>query len=314
MIRAVPRSTGAELRRGAEAATREAVYPASQIRRHRATKAEVERRRDSFFEIVSEMRPMTVRQVFYQASVRGIVDKSEAGYNKVQNDLVEMRRAGVLPYDWLADNTRWQRKPHTFHSVEQALNDTASFYRKALWTNADAYVEVWLEKDALSGVVTPVTFLYDVPLMVARGYASLSFLHSAADFIKRLDVPIWIYHFGDFDPSGVNAGEKIEETLIDMAPDAEIHFERVAVTTEQIAHWNLPTRPTKTSDSRSRNFGDISVELDAIEPDLLRGLVKEVIEQHLPPDQFAVLKAAEDSERTLIAGLVRDLASKGAAR
>jgi hypothetical protein len=99
-----------------------------------------------------------------------------------------------------------------------------------------------------------------------------------------------------------------------MAPDAEIHFERVAVTTEQIAHWNLPTRPTKTSDSRARNFGDISVELDAIEPDLLRGLVKEVIEQHLPPDQFAVLKAAEDSERTLIAGLVRDLASKGAAR
>ena len=120
---------------------------------------------------------------------------------------------------------------------------------------------------------------------------------------------------GPLDPSGVNAGEKIEETLIDMAPpDAEIHFERVAVTTEQIAHWNLPTRPTKTSDSRSRNFGDISVELDAIDPAALRGLVKEVIEQHLPPDQFAVLKAAEDSERTLIAGLVRDLASKGAAR
>jgi hypothetical protein len=118
----------------------------SQIRRPRATKAEVERRRDSFFEIVSEMRPMTVRQVFYQASVRGIVDKSDAGYDKVQDDLAKMRRCGALPYDWLTDNTRWQRKPRTFRSVEQALNDTASFYRKALWTNADAYVEIWLEK------------------------------------------------------------------------------------------------------------------------------------------------------------------------
>jgi len=257
---------------------------------------------------------MTVRQVFYQASVRGIVDKSEAGYNKVQNDLVEMRRAGVLPYDWLTDNTRWQRKPRTFRSVEQALNDTASFYRKALWTNADAYVEIWLEKDALSGVVYPVTSMFDVPLMVARGYASLSFLHSAAEYIGELDVPVFIHHFGDFDPSGVNAGEKIEQTLKDMAPDAEIHFERVAVTTEQIADWNLPTRPTKTSDSRSKNFGDISVELDAIDPSRLRSLVTEVIERHLPPEQFAVLKAAEDSERTLIGGLVRDLASKGAPR
>jgi hypothetical protein len=156
--------------------------------------------------------------------------------------------------------------------------------------------------------------MFDVPLMVARGYASLSFLHSAAEYIGELDVPVFIHHFGDFDPSGVNAGEKIEQTLKDMAPDAEIHFERVAVTNEQIADWNLPTRPTKTSDTRSRNFGDISVELDAIEPDLFRGLVKEVIERHLPPDQFAVLKAAEDSERTLIVGLVRDLASKGAPR
>ena len=108
--------------------------------------------------------------------------------------------------------------------------------------------------------------MFDVPLMVARGYASLSFLHTAAEYINDLDVPTYIYHLGDFDPSGVNAGEKIEETLREMAPDAEINFERLAVTPEQIDEWNLPTRPTKTSDTRSKNFGDISVELDAIEP------------------------------------------------
>src|SRR5262245_38917415 len=86
-------------------------YEASQIKRRRATKAEVEQRRLDLYEIVKAMKPMTVRQVFYQATVRGIVEKSDAGYNKVQTDLVQMRRDdGFLPYDWLADNTRWQRK------------------------------------------------------------------------------------------------------------------------------------------------------------------------------------------------------------
>lgn len=283
------------------------VYQACPIKRHRATKAEVEHRRQQLFEIVRVMWPMTVRQVFYQATVRDIVEKSEAGYNKVQTDLVLMRRAGELPYGWLADNTRWQRKPRTFDSVEQALQETARLYRKALWTDADCYVEIWLEKDALAGVLTPITALYDVPLMVARGYASLSFLHGAAEYINELEVPTYIYHLGDYDPSGVNAGEKIEETLRDLAPNAEIHFERIGVTPAQIRNWRLPTRPTKTSDTRSKGFGDISVELDAIEPDKLRRLVEIAIENHLPAEQYAILKAAEDSERTIIQQLVRGL-------
>jgi hypothetical protein len=278
-------------------------YKASHIKR-RSTRAEVEARRNRLRDIVSDQKPMTVRQVFYQATVHGLVEKAETGYAKVQTDLVQMRRSGALPYDWLADNTRWQRKPRTFDSVDAALTDTARFYRKALWSDAECYVEIWLEKDALAGVILPVTSEYDVPLMVARGYASLSFLHSAADYIGDLDVPTFIYHLGDFDPSGVNAGEKIEETLREMAPDAHISFERLAVTPEQIRTWDLPTRPTKRSDSRSRGFGDISVELDAIAPEQLRELVQLAIEQHLPPEQFEVLKAAEESERRLISRLV----------
>jgi hypothetical protein len=280
------------------------------IRRVRSTKAEVEARRTALFDIIEAGRPMTVRQVFYQATVHGLVEKAESGYAKVQTDLTVMRRAGKLSYDWLADNTRWQRKPQTFDSVEQALKETAAFYRKSLWTDADAYVEIWLEKDALSGVVYPVTSLYDVPLMVARGYASLSFLHSAAEYINSLDVPAYIYHLGDFDPSGVNAGEKIEQTLREMAPDADIVFERMAVSEQQIADWEPPTRPTKASDSRAKGFGDISVELDAIEPNRLRVLVQEAIEQHLPQEQFEVLKAAEESECNIITRLVGNLTRK----
>lgn len=129
-------------------ATPAAFYGARPVRQ-RATKAAVEERRTALFAIVDDGRPMTVRQVFYQATVRGLVEKTELGYRKIQLDLVKMRRDGTLPYNWLADNTRLQRKPQTFDSVEQALKDTAAFYRKSLWTAANSYVELWLEKDAL---------------------------------------------------------------------------------------------------------------------------------------------------------------------
>jgi hypothetical protein len=117
--------------------------------------------------------------------------------------------------------------------------------------------------------------------------------------------PVFIYHLGDFDPSGVNAGEKIEQTLRELAPTAEIHFERIAVTPEQITAWNLPGRPTKQSDSRAKGFGDISVELDAINPNSLRDLVEVAIERHLPPHEYRVLMAAEESERLAINAFVR---------
>jgi hypothetical protein len=79
---------------------------------------------------------------------------------------------------------------------------------------------------------------------------------------------------------------------------------RIAVTEEQIADWDLPTRPTKASDTRAKNFGSVSVDLDAIEPNRLRQIVQGAIEQHLPADQFEVLKAAEESEREIISHLV----------
>jgi hypothetical protein len=94
-----------------------------------------------------------------------------------------------------------------------------------------------------------------------------------------------------------------------MAPDAGIYFERIAVTRQQITAWDLPTRPTKKSDTRAKSFGQISVELDAIDPDRLRRLVQGVIERHLPRKQFEILKVvAEQSERELLARLVKQKA------
>jgi len=289
-------------------------YGASHIKpkRFRSTKAEVEDRRERLLEIIETMRPMTVRQVFYQATVRGLVEKSEAGYDKVNGDLCVMRRAGEMPYEWLVDNTRQVHKPWTFNSVGEALADAAANYRKSLWSDAECRVQIWIEKDALSGVVSPVTEEYDVPLRPARGYSSLTFLHDAALDIAELgSIPVHIYHFGDYDPSGVNAAECIEDDLREMAPDAQISFERVAVTEDQIRRWNLPTRPTTQSDTRARRFkSERSVELDAIPPNDLRDLVREVIEYHMPRRELLALLREERRERSQIERMVRSLNEK----
>jgi hypothetical protein len=271
-------------------------------KRRRATKAEMEARYAALHAIVAEQKPMTVRQVFYQATVRGLVPKTENGYQMVATALGDMRRAKLLPFHWIADTTRWQRKPRTYSTVAHALAETAKFYRRSLWDDAPAYVEIWIEKDALSGVVYPVTSEYDVPLMSAKGYPSLSFLHAAAEQMASEERPCFIYQFGDHDPSGVDAARAIEESLREMAPHAEIHFERKAVTPAQIDAWQLPSRPTKASDPRSKNWtGGESVELDAIDPETLRGLVRGSIERHVDREKLEVLLVAEQSEREQLA-------------
>jgi len=255
-------------------------------------------RRHRLLEIVEEIQPATVRQVFYQATLTGVVEKTEGGYDKVQRALVDMRLDGTIPFDWLVDNTRWMRKPRTYGSKEEALQETARLYRRDLWCDADEYVEIWIEKDALAGVIYPVTEEFDVPLMVARGYASLSFLHDAAELIADQERPAYIYHLGDYDPSGQDAARNIEEQLREMAPDAEIYFKQLAVTRKQIARWKLPTRPTKTTDTRSKAWtGGESVELDAIAPDDLRKIVRDAIETHVNREQLELLLEIERDER-----------------
>jgi hypothetical protein len=286
------------------------LYVSRSIKRRRSTKGEVWHRRLALFGLVKGMQPMTVRQAYYQAVVRGLVSKDASGYAQVLHDLIWLRREGSMPYDWIVDNTRQMRKPYTSDSVEEALRETAEYYRKNLWRDADVYVEIWLEKDALSGVVYPITSEFDVPLMTARGFSSLSFTYGAAEQIKARSVPAYIYQLGDYDPSGEGASRALEQDLRELAPDEEIHFERLGVTPDQIREWDLPTRPTNMNDTRAKRFGSsISCDLDAVEPDTLRGLVRDAIERHMPPRQFAILKAAEESERAHILRLVEGMAA-----
>ncbi len=271
-------------------------------RKTRRTKQEMQALADAVVELLENMNPpATVRQVFYQATVAGLVPKDEKrGYKVIQKLLVKLRREGRIPYSWITDATRWMRKPTSHNSFESLLSHTAQLYRRDFWERQDTYCEVWIEKDALAGVILPVTRTWDVPLMVARGFSSLSYLYSAAEAIKAAGKKTYIYHLGDFDPSGVCAARTIERELRHFAPEAEIHFERLAVTPQQIKAWKLPTRPTKSTDSRAGSFGKVSVELDAIPPDNLRQLVDEAIEQHVDQNALNRLKLVEDGERDVL--------------
>jgi hypothetical protein len=267
----------------------------------RRTKDDIDHLRDEFWIIIAENKPVTVRQVFYQAVSRGFIQKAESEYKStVCRLLTEMRLKGELPFGWIADNTRWMRKPRSFSSIEMAIKRTAEAYRRSIWDNQQVYVEIWLEKDALSGVLYEVTAPWDVPLMVTRGYPSVSYLHEAAEAISEQGKPAYLYYLGDFDPSGVDIPRNIEARLREFTPESEINFERIAVNKEQIEEFDLPTRPTKKSDTRSRNFDGESVEVDAIPPKALRELVGECIMQHIDQDALDVMRVAEKSEQQVL--------------
>lgn len=281
------------------------VYGRSPIKRSRMSKADIVGIETGFYEFVAENKPCTVRQCFYYASTRGWVPKTELAYKTIGRILVNMRRAGDIPYSWLSDYSRQRHKPRSHSSLESALESTQRHYRHSLWDDQKQYCEIWIEKSALLGVVYPVTSALDAWVAPTRGYPSLTFLAEAAEDIADISKPTSIFYFGDWDPSGVHIAEKIEEELHNFAPNADITFHRSAVNRWQISEWDLPSRPTKKSDSRAKNFEGDSVELDAIPPAQLRELVQSKIESCIDPDVLERTKRVEEAEKYTLDGILQ---------
>ena len=284
-------------------------------RRYRRTNDELAQIDAAILEVAEAENPVTVRGLFYRVMSLGLVPKTERGYYVVQRQTLKLRRAGVLPYGWITDGTRLRLKPLTWSSTQAALENTAKMYRRDLWIDQDVHVEIWTEKDAIRGVVYPVTEEFDVPLMISRGYSSETFLHDTAEEINAIGKDSVIYQLGDHDPSGVDAWRDIQRKLLGFVdPGINLVFERIAVTPEQIVSMSLPTRPTKQSDSRAAKFAGESVEVDAIPSTTLRALVREAIEQWIDPEQLRIARAAEESERKALeinASLVGSLTKLG---
>lgn len=276
-------------------------YGASTVKRKRRTVSELDVIDDAILAAVAQESPVTLRGVYYRVVSSGAVDKTEDGYRLVGRQVLKLRRSGRLPYHHITDGTRWVVKPTTWNTADAMLDAAAASYRRALWLDQGVEVHVFTEKDAISGVLTPVTDAWDVPLGVLRGYASETFCYSMAQAILAANKPVFVYQLGDHDPSGIGAWKdfqgKVTAFIKDSHRFSHAIFERIAVTPAQIDEYELPTRPTKKSDSRSKSFEGESVEVDAIPPTILRRLTKAAITQHINPEAYRLHQVAEQSER-----------------
>lgn len=280
------------------------VYTASRI--NRRTNHEIQCIKDAMIRIAGADHPMTVRGLYYRLVSEGLIPKTEAEYEKAGRYLLQLRREGAVPYAWIADHTRWMRKPRTYDSWEDALRATASAYRRSLWNDQDVYVEIWCEKDTLAGILFEETGAWDVPLMVVRGFSSETYVHEASQHIAAQGKPAYLYLLTDHDPSGLASANDVSRKIRNFLPDFPCTVERVAVTQGQIDQWTLPTRPTKTTDSRSRSFMGESVELDAIPPRTLRELVRECITRHIDPEVWQHTQSIEAMERNVLQEIVQN--------
>jgi DNA topoisomerase VI subunit A len=296
---------------GNSAAAPPPVYVACSTKRARRKRADMDAIRAIIHKVVKADPPMTVRQVFYQLVVRGVIEKSEAEYQQtVIRLLTDMRLDGTLPFAWIVDESRRRRVTQTFDSVDDALVSTAKFYRRSALRVCDDYLEIWCEKEALSGALWEATSEYDVPLLVSKGMPSITLLYGTAQQIARAaraGKHSFIYQFGDHDPSGVLIPRTIASRLNELCEKLRCRapvVKRIALTESHINEFNLPTRPTKRDGNRhAQSFEGNSVELDALPPRELRRMVTEVIERHISQRALDTVRAAEESERDIIYAL-----------
>ncbi|MBB5273965.1 hypothetical protein HNR26_000003 [Rhizobium rosettiformans] len=283
---------------------------ANDNRRHRGTNEEMETRARFLIDYAAKHAPVTVRQLFYAATVAGIpgIQKDDNGYNAIQQQVLKLRRTGRMPYRHIADLTRFMRKPRTHSGVAEALEETAALYRRAMWRDLPWHVEVWVEKDALAGCLSPITSRFDVPLMVCRGFTSETFAHEAVETWAEIGKTVQVYHFGDFDRSGQDAAYDLERKLAGFARERglRVAFERLGVTIEQIQAMDLPTREPKRKTAADMRWPyPFACELDAIPPDELRSILWRQLDAYICEHDLKVLQAAEESERDLLRAFAR---------
>jgi hypothetical protein len=197
---------------------------------------------------LEDYKPLTLRQVYYQLVGRGFIENNKSQYTMLSNLLKWARIEGHIGWDTIEDRVRvfhngagWNDKGEF---IEQEVSSFLSGYRRDLMQSQEKYIEVWIEKDALSSIFRKITFPYCISTVVCRGFSSVSFLN---DFKNRLSYnedknPIMLY-FGDFDPSGVEMLESMKTTLRQELGVADIEFKRVALLKEDIFQYSLPHNP-----------------------------------------------------------------------
>jgi hypothetical protein len=281
------------------------IYRACPTRR---TKEDIDAIKVAIKAILKADHPQTVRQVFYQLVTRGVIEKTEKEYQStVIRLLKDMRLSDQIDFEDIIDSSRITHESQTFDSIADAVQDTAKFYRRSAMRQSDAYIEIWVEKEALAGIIYEAASVYDVPVVVSKGMPSLTQIYGSFQKIFHATMvgkKCFIYQFGDHDPTGILIPKVIADRILWFCYKANCPMptvERFALTEEQIEDHNLPTRPTKRDgNTHADKFEGDSVELDALPSRVLRELVTDCIEQHISSSEVGTLRVAEESERELL--------------
>lgn len=277
-------------------------YEASPLKRKRRTNAQIEQLDQQIYDVLSVDHPQSVRHVFYRMTDPRLpepVEKSDRGYELVQRRCVQMRRDGRLKYSWIADMSRRGYFVNTFADAGDFIRRMAGLYRADLWADADYRCEVWTESRSIASVIQDDCHDLAIDLYPCGGFSSLSFVHYAAEQHNNSDDnrPLVIYYIGDHDPAGVLIDRALERELrLHLSNSIDLDFVRIAINEEQIHAFDLPTKPRKKTDTRSRQI-ESTVEAEAMPAHVLRELLRGHVESLLPEGALEAAKIAEQSER-----------------
>ncbi len=261
---------------------------------------------DIIDEYAADGYTLTLRQLYYQLVSRDIIANKLAEYAKLSTLLVKGRMAGVVDWDAIEDRIRRPHIPYWVRDITHALEDTADQYRLDRQAGQDTYLELWVEKDALSGVLRRITEEYHINLMVNRGYSSCTAMHDAFTRIKRAENSgreATILYLGDHDPSGLDMVRDIRERLEEFGCSPSVVG--IGLTSEQIKKYSPPPNPAKISDPRAKDYikkyGNTSWEVDALNPKILHALVRKNIESRIDIDLYneQIEKEQEDKEKLI---------------
>jgi hypothetical protein len=256
---------------------------------------------------------LTLRQTYYQFVARDFIPNSQKEYKRLGSILNNARNAGY--YDWLhmVDRTRNIVKATAWDSPSQIISASAQQFKRDLWvtTGQRFRPQVWVEKDALEGVIGRPCDELRVPYLSCRGYVSQSQMWQRGREIGRQISnglhPV-IIHLGDHDPSGIDMSRDIQERLSTYA-GYRVDVRRVALTMDQVRELNPPPNPAKESDARFEGYrdlyGDESWELDALEPSYIDNLVREHVAEYVDAEQWQYGLDEEQEVRDQM-GLVAD--------
>jgi hypothetical protein len=244
---------------------------------------------------------LTLRQLYYQLVSRDIIPNKTEEYAKLSTVLVKGRMAGIVDWDAIEDRIRKPYLPYWSKDLPGALDDLIRQYRLNRQESQPTYTEVWVEKDALSGVLKRVTEEFHVRLMVNRGYSSASAMYDAYNRIRRASdrgQEIVILYLGDHDPSGMDMIRDISSRLEEFGVSPTVSA--IALTDEQIEKYNPPPNPAKVTDPRAKDYisryGPTSWEVDALRPDVLHKLVTDSITNIIDLESFEEVKHQEQKD------------------